>query len=163
MFVAVTFSRIDSAIPLAGGSTNDFRSHEMQQDALATPPNPDILANRCRVPLAPDLARGFDDEPQLGDFFIEGQRVAVDRRRKAALRAEAKLIERHVLGGLVDPALQLVLVFERPALGGDRPSTTILPLGTKRSGSKPPERASSYSRKKPSTLSSPNSASATWS
>src|SRR5207245_11161713 len=45
-----------------------------------------------------------------------------------------------------------------------RPSTTrLLPLGTKRSGSNPPERASSYSRKKPSTASSPNNASATWS
>ena len=33
-----------------------------------------------------------------------------------------------------------------------RPSTTILPLGTSFSGSKPPERSSSYSRKKPSTL-----------
>src|SRR5205807_4253962 len=45
-----------------------------------------------------------------------------------------------------------------------RPSTTFFgPLGTKRNGAKPPERASSYSRKKPSTLSSPNKASATWS
>src|SRR5207248_9469475 len=38
-----------------------------------------------------------------------------------------------------------------------RPSTTRFdPRGTKRSGAKPPERASSYSRKKPSTASSPN-------
>ena len=42
-----------------------------------------------------------------------------------------------------------------------RPSTTCLPGGTKRNGAKPPERASSNSRKKPSTSSSPNSASAT--
>ncbi len=42
-----------------------------------------------------------------------------------------------------------------------RPSTTCLPSGTKRRGSKPPERSSSYSRKKPSTSSSLNSASAT--
>src|SRR3984885_10288434 len=41
------------------------------------------------------------------------------------------------------------------------PSTTILPGGTNRSGSKPPERSSSYSRKNPSTSSSENSASAT--
>ena len=42
-----------------------------------------------------------------------------------------------------------------------RPSTTILPGGMNRSGSKPPERSSSYSRKKPSTSSSENRASAT--
>src|SRR5262249_16499169 len=42
-----------------------------------------------------------------------------------------------------------------------RPRTTrLFPRGTKRSGSNPPERASSYSRKKPSTASSPNNASA---
>jgi hypothetical protein len=33
-----------------------------------------------------------------------------------------------------------------------------LPFGTNRSGSNPPERSSSYSRKKPSTSSSLNSA-----
>src|SRR5207247_9884045 len=45
-----------------------------------------------------------------------------------------------------------------------RPKTTLLlPLGTKHRGSNPPERASSYSKKKPSTASSPNNASATWS
>src|SRR4051794_13333608 len=44
------------------------------------------------------------------------------------------------------------------------PSTIFLrPRGTKRSGANPPERASSYSRKYPSTASSPNNASATWS
>ena len=41
------------------------------------------------------------------------------------------------------------------------PSTTIFPGGTNRSGSNPPDRASSYSRKKPSTSNPPNSASAT--
>src|ERR1044072_5284448 len=40
-----------------------------------------------------------------------------------------------------------------PVLVVTRPSTTCLPSGTKRSGSKPPERSSSYSRKKPSTSS----------
>ena len=49
-------------------------------------------------------------------------------------------------------------------ISGDSPSTTRgPPFGTKRSGANPPERASSYSRKNPSTFSSPNSASATWS
>jgi 5-methyltetrahydropteroyltriglutamate--homocysteine methyltransferase len=41
------------------------------------------------------------------------------------------------------------------------PSTTCLPSGTNRSGPKPPDRSSSYSRKKPSTSSWLNSTSAT--
>src|SRR5439155_1170490 len=48
-----------------------------------------------------------------------------------------------------------------PRLVVTRPRTTIFPLGTNRSGAKPPERGSSYSRKKPSTASSENRASAT--
>src|SRR4051794_3749715 len=48
-----------------------------------------------------------------------------------------------------------------PRLVVTRPRTTTLPFGTKRSGSKPPERASSHSMKKPSTSSSLNNVSAT--
>src|SRR5688572_14826364 len=48
-----------------------------------------------------------------------------------------------------------------PCLVVTSPSTTIFPGGTNRSGAKPPERSSSYSRKKPSTASSLNNASAT--
>src|SRR6266545_1512074 len=42
-----------------------------------------------------------------------------------------------------------------------RPSTTFFPFGTKRSGSKPPARSVSYSRKNPSTAVPPNAVSAT--
>ena len=52
-------------------------------------------------------------------------------------------------------------VSSAPLLVVTSPRTTYLPLGTKRSGSKPPERASSHSMKKPSTARSLNSASAT--
>ena len=57
--------------------------------------------------------------------------------------------------------LRSSLASSSPRLVVTRPSTTSFPEGTKRSGSKPPERASSYSRKKPSTASSLKSASAT--
>jgi len=40
------------------------------------------------------------------------------------------------------------------------PSTTVLPFGTKRSGAKPPARSLSYSSRKVSTGSVPNSRSA---
>src|SRR5680860_813578 len=57
--------------------------------------------------------------------------------------------------------LRVSLSSSAPRLVVTRPSTTCLPSGTKRSGSKPPERSSSYSRKNPSTSSWVNSASAT--
>src|SRR5262249_50936853 len=57
--------------------------------------------------------------------------------------------------------LRVSLDSSSPRLVVTRPRTTILPGGTKRSGAKPPERGSSYSRKKPSTASSENRASAT--
>src|SRR5579862_3051162 len=57
--------------------------------------------------------------------------------------------------------LSVSLVSSVPRLVVTSPSTTYLSLGTNRSGSNPPERASSYSRKNPSTPSWPNSASAT--
>ena len=57
-------------------------------------------------PLTPDFARGVDDEAELGLFLFDRQRVAVDGRREAALRAEAELIERLEFRHLVDPALQ---------------------------------------------------------
>ena len=87
----------------------------------------------------------------------------MDGRGEAALRAERQLVERDVARRLVDPPLELVLALELGALEVMRPSTTVLPLGTKRSGAKSPERASSYSRKKPSTSSSLNRISATGS
>jgi len=115
-------------------------------------------------PLPPYLAGGFDDEAQLSRLLRNRECVAFDRGRKTALRAEAELLERHVSGGLVDPRFKSSLLSSAGRLLVTRPNTTrLLPRGTNRSGAKPPERASSYSRKKPSTASSPNSASATWS
>ncbi len=49
---------------------------------------------------------------------------------------------------LVDAALDLVLAIPSvPDFEVTRPSTTVLPFGTKRSGSKPPARSLSYSMK----------------
>src|SRR5215469_7197832 len=71
------------------------------------------------VPAAPHLTRSFDDEAQFGFLLLDRQSVAFDGRGKAALRAEAELVERHVFRGLVDAALQIVLAFERRPLAGD--------------------------------------------
>src|SRR5438874_2301992 len=68
--------------------------------------------------LAPDFAGGFNHETQLRDLLVPVQTIALDGRGKAALRAKAELLERHVFCRFVDPALQIVLAFERGALAG---------------------------------------------
>jgi uncharacterized membrane protein YoaK (UPF0700 family) len=62
-----------------------------------------------RAVLAPDVLGGLDDEPQLGRLVGVGKRVAQLSGREAALAGQAQLVQRHVLGGLVDPALEVVL------------------------------------------------------
>src|SRR5271165_6159065 len=87
--------------------------------AIAPARNPMMMAHSQCIKSAPDLAGGVDDEPQLGLLLFDRQRVAVDGRREPALRAEAQLFQRQVFCCLVDPALQLVLAFERGSLAGD--------------------------------------------
>src|SRR5690349_8157223 len=59
--------------------------------------------------LTPHLARRLDDEAELFRLLPGAQRIAIDGRGEAALRAEAQLLERHVFRRLVDAALQFVL------------------------------------------------------
>ena len=51
----------------------------------------------------------FHDHAQLGPLLVLGQHVALLGRGEAALRRQAKLIERDVFGRLVDAALDVVL------------------------------------------------------
>jgi len=91
-------------------------STERRRDEPAAPPGrsmrtelgppPQRTSHGGASPLTPDFARGVDDEAELGLFLFDRQRVAVDGRREAALRAEAELIERLEFRHLVDPALQ---------------------------------------------------------
>src|SRR5258708_7132597 len=67
---------------------------------------------------APDFASGFHHQPELGKLLLFRQQVSVERRRKAALRRKAKLIQAHIFGRHVDPALQLVLVLKPTSLSG---------------------------------------------
>jgi hypothetical protein len=78
--------------------------------------------------------------------LVLGQNIAFLGRGEAALRGPAQLIESDEFRRLVDPALDLIFVLERAGLGRDQPDT-VLPLGTKRNGSKLPARALSYSMK----------------
>ena len=57
-----------------------------------------------------------------------------------------------IAGGLVYPLDNVLRLSMCGTLELIRPRTTVLPLGTKRSGSNVPDRASSYSRRKRSTF-----------
>src|SRR5438045_5225772 len=87
--------------------------------AIAPARNPMMMTQSQCSMSPPHFARRLDDETELGDLLVPGQRVAVDGGGEAALRAEAELLERHVFRCLLDPALELVLAFERGALAGD--------------------------------------------
>ena len=56
---------------------------------------------------------------QLRPLLVLGQHIAFLGRGKAALRGHRELIERGEFRGLVDAALDVVLLFERPELGAD--------------------------------------------
>ena len=57
---------------------------------------------RRRDRLAPDVAGGVDDQAELGDLVVVGQRVALEGGGEAVLAGQADLIQRDVLAGLVD-------------------------------------------------------------
>ena len=105
-------------------------------------------ADRRRRRSAPHLARRLDDLAQLRPLRLLGEDVALLGRRKAALRRERELLQRSEFRRFVDAALDVVLLFQRAVFEVTRPSTTIFwPFGRNRSGSKPPARSVSYSRK----------------
>ena len=59
--------------------------------------------------LSPDVPGRLDDKRQLLLLVVHGDRIAHEVAGKAALRAQAQLIERQVFRGLVDPPLDDVL------------------------------------------------------
>src|SRR5688572_23015938 len=68
---------------------------------------------------APDLFGDLDHLTHLRPLLLLGEDVAFLGRGEAALRAERELLERGVLRGLVDAALDQVFRLERAALRGD--------------------------------------------
>ena len=70
----------------------------------------------ARPASAPDLLGGLDDQRQLGDLLVAGERVALDRRGEPALARQRQLLERHEPRRLVDPALEVVLALQLRAL-----------------------------------------------
>src|SRR5215218_6577686 len=94
-----------------------------------------------RLDLAPDLPRHLDAEGELGPLLLHRQQVAFFGAGEAALRADGELLQGRVARRLLDAALQFVLGLQLPVLLVTRPSTTVLPLGRKRSGAKVPARS----------------------
>src|SRR6185437_16918520 len=86
--------------------------------ARPTPARP-RRAPRARAASLPHVRGDLDDQPQLRPLLLDRERVALDRRREAALRREAQLLERHVLRGFVDAALERIGVLQRAGLRGD--------------------------------------------
>src|SRR5262245_16780928 len=65
---------------------------------------------------APNVFGDFDDPRKLRPLLVFRKEIALLRRREAALRREAQLLEIDLLRRRIDPALQLVLALERAAL-----------------------------------------------
>jgi len=76
---------------------------------------------------------------------LVGDGVAGHRRGEAALRAEREPFGIDQGTCLIEPGLDLFRRLDPRGLGGDQARTTTLSSGTSRSGSKVPERSSSYS------------------
>src|SRR3954465_6198458 len=83
----------------------------------------------ARRGLGPHLARGLDDERELGPLLVLGQRVALDGRGEAALAREAELLDIDVAAGLLDAALEVVLALEVAALGRHQAEDDLLARG----------------------------------
>src|ERR1700722_1528766 len=72
-----------------------------------------------RALLAPPLVGDVDRELQLGPLLFLGEQIALFGGGEAALRGHRKLLQRHETGGLLQPALDVVLLLELAALRGD--------------------------------------------
>src|SRR5262249_27713947 len=101
------------------------RSNQVERRQGAALPEP----AREQVGLAPHLGGGLDDELELGPLLLVRQLVARSDARKPTLRRQRQLLQGHVLGGLVDAPLQLVLLLESAVLGSDQTQHNDLALG----------------------------------
>lgn len=129
--------------------------------------NGSVASSRCNAALRKQLPDVGGDGGHQANFlpllvFAEG--IALFRGGETALRAEADLLERYVLRCLGETRFDPLRIFQLTVFGGDQSENHLLMPGRiKRSGAKSPERSLSYSRKKASTLTPPNSTSATGS
>src|SRR5262247_2759743 len=92
-----------------------------------TLPRPHNRFSRAR-PSPPDLTRDLERQAELALLVVDGDLVTVVGARKAALGAQAEILERDVLRGRFDAALEIVLRLERGHLRADQPEHHLLAL-----------------------------------
>src|ERR1700750_1964792 len=122
-------------MPVASGATSTSPgpgSGGSGRSVTAIAPTPSVTTARIKPPRrcsSPDLRCGLDDQVELGDLLVARQRVALDRRREPTLPRQAQLVDRDVLRGLVDAALEQVLALELGSLGRNQAQHHELVLG----------------------------------
>lgn len=122
-----------------------------------------VASSRCNAALRkqlPDVGGDGGHQTDLLPLLVFAEGIPLFSGGETALRAEADLLERHVLRGLGESRFYPLRILQLAVFGGDQPEDHLLMAGT---GAKSPERSLSYSRKKASTLTPPNSTSATGS
>src|SRR5579884_1879089 len=76
------------------------------------------MATRPAPLAAPHQPRRVDYQRELAPLIVDGERIAHEVARKAALRAETELIERQMLRGRVDAPRERVARLEHRRLRG---------------------------------------------
>src|SRR5262245_49082206 len=79
-------------------------------------------------PSPPHLTRDLERQAELALLVVDGDLVTVVGAREAALGAQAEVLERDVLRGRFDAALEVVLRLERGHLRADEPEHHLLAL-----------------------------------
>src|SRR5215475_4590719 len=109
--------------------------------------------------LTPDLFGQLNDHRQLCPLFTFGEDIAFFRGCKPHCGDRQSCSKGTNFAASSIRRLSSSRVSSRPVFEVTSPSTMVLPLGTKRSGSNPPARSLSYSMKQPCTLTVLNSVS----
>src|SRR6266849_8524352 len=81
------------------------------------------------IPSSPHFLVHLDDASQFRPLLVLAQQIAFLGGGEAALPGQAELVERGMLRGLLDAALEPILALERAALGGDEAEHDRLALG----------------------------------
>src|SRR5262245_19607188 len=102
----------------------------MQPSPIAETVRPLLPSSRRSMieSVSPDFPGDVHDQPELGPLLLLGQLVAFDRAREAALRAQARVVERHESRGLLDPIDQRLPLFQIANLARDEPEDNGLVL-----------------------------------
>src|SRR5882672_4850527 len=77
---------------------------------------------------APDVPRDLERQPELAPLVVDGDLVTVVGAREPTLRAQAEVLQRHVLRRRLDAPLEIVLLLELGDFRADQPEHHLLSL-----------------------------------